>query len=295
MALTIPCNSTELISLEDYIERIQSTVDLRDDASVAESAPLLRALANDRNLVVGRLNKMVESAYLGGSLPTAQAVMLGQGKDFYVRAAIWPSTVDIASGHLYQDQFAYNEAHDHNFSFLTVNYLGPGYETEIYEYDYHQVEGYVGEEVDIRFLEKVRFTSGTVMLYRAGRDIHIQHPPESLSITLNLMISIPEVRTRDQFYFDIANKRITHFPPLQDSSKRVSLLRIAGQFGDGNTRQLLDDLSQSHPCRRTRLSAFESATRLAPAEAEAIWNAACRDPSKLVANEAARQLRVLQG
>ena len=34
--------------------------------------------------------------------------------------------------------FFYHVPHDHNFSFLTVGYLGPGYWSEYYEYDYER-------------------------------------------------------------------------------------------------------------------------------------------------------------
>ena len=113
---------------------------------------------------------------------------------------------------MYQDQFSYNIAHDHNFSFLTVGYLGPGYETDIYEYDYDSVEGYVGEKVEMQFLEKVRFAAGMAMYYRASRDLHIQHPPSEMTIPLNLLIQPPEVRLREQYEFDLNTRSTPRLP-----------------------------------------------------------------------------------
>ena len=294
MALTIPCNTPSIISVHEYMEYVRTKVDLRDVDSIAESASMLKALANDRELVVRELNQRIENYLADGAIPSAQALLLGRGSDFYVRAAIWPAISDMASGRTYQDQFAYNLAHDHNFSFMTVNYLGPGYETEIYEYDYEKVEGYIGEPVDLRFLEKVRFGSGTAMLYRASRDVHVQYAPTELTITLNLMIAHPDIRVRDQFYFDLSSRTIASYPPEIAASSRASLLNLAGFLGDENTPQLLSDLAVRHPCRRTRLTAFEAWTRQQPQESTSIWEKASTDPAPFVANAARRHLQKLE-
>jgi hypothetical protein len=255
---------------------------------------MLRALANDRSMVVEELNKRIENYLTDGALPSAQALLLGRGDDFYVRANIWPAIADMASGRAYQDQFAYNIAHDHNFTFMTVNYLGPGYETEIYEYDYDKVQGYVGEPVDLRFLEKVRFGTGVVMLYRANRDVHVQHAPAELTITLNLMVADADFRIRDQYFFDLASRTIASYPHELPATARVSLLTLAGYLGDADTTQLVSDLSEQHPCRRTRLTAFEALSRQEPQSAMSIWERAAADKAPLVANAARRRLRELE-
>lgn len=295
MTISIPCQTTEVISIEQYLDDVRTHVDLRDDDSIAASAPKLRALANDRELVVRELNRRIEHYFLEGAVPSAQSLLLARDHDFYVRANIWPAISDMASGRAYQDQFAYDLAHDHNFSFMTVNYLGPGYETEIYEYDYDKVHGYVGEPVDLRFLEKVRFGAGLVMLYRASRDVHVQHAPVELTITLNLMVARPEVRLRDQFFFDLASRTISSYPPEIAASSRSFLVTLAGYLGNGDTHGLLSDLGAKHPCRRTRLAAFEALSRQQPADSERIWGRAADDPAPLVANVARRRLKVLNG
>jgi hypothetical protein len=294
VALTIPCHTNHVISADEYLEYVSTKVDLRDNDSIVSSAPVLRALANDRELIVRELNHRIESYLAEGALPSAQTLLLGRGDSFYLRANIWPAIADMASGRTYQDQFAYNLAHDHNFTFMTVNYLGPGYETEIYEYDFDKVEGYVGEAVDIRFLEKVRFGTGTAMLYRASRDVHVQYAPTELTITLNLMVVQPEVRMRDQYYFDLTTQTIAAYPPELAASSRAALLSLAGHLGNGNTTQLLDDLAARHPCRRTRLTAFEALSRQRPSDAAAIWSKASEDPAPLVANTARRRLKSLE-
>ncbi|MES2683269.1 MAG: hypothetical protein V4650_07075 [Pseudomonadota bacterium] len=290
MALILNCPNTNQISVEEYLNHIESKVDLRDPDSVIASAHMLRALANDRNLVVSRLNAYVEEAFGASGLASAQVILLGRRKDFYVRANLWPSAADVGAGRMYQDQFSYNIAHDHNFSFLTVGYLGPGYETDIYEYDYDKVEGYVGEKVDIRFLEKVRFAANMAMYYRPSRDLHIQYPPSEMTITLNLMIVPPEIRLREQYEFDLATKTISRLPSELEASRRVAFVMLSARLGDGNTAQLLEDLAQQHPCRRTRLTAWQSLSVLRPDEAQRFWEKASADSAPLVANHARRRL-----
>lgn len=290
MALTLSCQNTNQITVDEYLAHVESQVDPRDPDSVIASAPLLKAVANDRSLVVSRLNTYVEDAFRAPGLASAQAILLGRGKHCYVRANLWPSANDVGAGRMYQDQFSYNIAHDHNFSFLTVGYLGPGYETDIYEYDYDKVEGYVGEKVEIEFLEKVRFAANMAMYYRASRDLHIQYPPSEMTITLNLMIVPPEIRLREQYEFNLATKTISRLPSELEASRRVSFVALSARLGDGNTAQLLEDLAQQHPCRRTRLTAWQALTSLVPDESTRFWQKATRDTAPLVANHARRKL-----
>lgn len=290
MALTLNCANTNQISIEDYLAHVESSVDLRDPASVIASAPLLKALANDRHLVVERLNDYIVQTFNTPGFASAQAILLGRRKDFYVRANLWPSVADVGAGRMYQDQFSYNIAHDHNFSFLTMGYLGPGYETDIYEYDYDAVEGYVGEHVEMRFLEKVRFSVGMAMYYRASRDLHIQYPPSEMTITLNLLIAPAEVRLREQYEFDLHTSTISRLPAELEASRRVSFVALSAQLGNDNTVDLLLDLAQKHPCRRTRFTAWQSLCSLKPEEAERFWTMASSDPTPLVSRQARRKL-----
>jgi hypothetical protein len=291
MALTIPCNTTKAIGLDEFIEHIETEIDLNDVDSLAGAASLLRALANDRALVVKELNNLLLNPKASLRWSTVQSIVLGQGDGFYVRANIWPANSDMANARAYQSQIAYNLAHDHNFTFLTVTHLGPGYETEIYEYDYDRTEGYVGEPVELRFLQKTRFTTGSVMLYRASRDAHVQYPPAELTITLNLMLATTQ--PRDQYHFDLNSRTITAVGDPA-ASGRLSLLRLAGLIGDGDSEALLDKIATSHPCRQTRLGAFESLGQRNPAVIASVWEKATKDREAVVANTAKKRLRELE-
>ena len=292
MALTIPASTANTVGLDEFIQYVESEIDLQEDESVASAALMLRSLANDRTLVVRELNNLLLNPRAFQRWSTVHSVILGEGRGFYVRANIWPSNGDMANARAYQNQIAYNLAHDHNFTFLTVTHLGPGYETEIYEYDYDNTVGYVGEPVDLRFLEKTKFGTGSVMLYRASRDAHVQYPPTELTITLNLMLAAPEPR-RDQYHFDLASRTISS---VGDSNVagRLSLLRLAALVGDGESAALLEKIATTHPCRQTRLGAFESLDRCDQASKQAIWERAASDPEPAVADAAKKRLRALE-
>lgn len=290
MALTIPCSTTKVIGIDEFMQYVESEVDLEDIESLASSALMLRALANDKALVVRELNNLLMTPKPTSRWSTIHSVALGKADGFYVRANIWPTNDDMTNARPYQSQIAYSLAHDHNFTFLTVTHLGPGYETEIYEYDYDKTEGYVGEPVDLQFLQKTKFTTGSVMLYRGSRDAHVQYPPSELTITLNLMV---ESRTRrDQYHFDLATRTISSVGD-PGAVGRVSLLTLAGLMGDGNSEDLLDQIATTHPCRQTRLAAFQSLSQRKPAAQEQIWEKAAGDREALVANAGRRKLRTL--
>src|SRR5579884_2565752 len=148
MALTLNSETSSVTSLEDYTEHIRHHVDVRDLDSVCDSANQLKALANNRDFLVEHLNRELldwRNCQLTNSY-TAQTLLLGGGRDFLSRANIWmPPARDAAAREDQNRLFFYEIPHDHNFSFLTVGYFGPGYETTIYEYDSSGVQGEIGE------------------------------------------------------------------------------------------------------------------------------------------------------
>lgn len=294
MAITLHSSTAQVIGLDEFIDHVQREVDFNDLDSIAAAAPMFRALANDQSLVVSRLNDFIRRSFSTRNVAgSAQVIYLGRGDHFYLRANVWPSAADMAAGRMYDDQLAYSLAHDHNYNFMTTTHFGPGYVTEVYEYDPDKVEGYVGEFVAFRPLGRIQFKPDEIMIYRANRDMHIQHPPESLSISLNLMITTAEAHERDQYFFDLESSTITAFPQEPDSSLRISMIEMAAIAGDANTQQLLSDIAASHPCRRTRLQSYEALTRLAPEQSEGIWEKACRDREALVRNAAERHLSAM--
>jgi hypothetical protein len=236
MALTIEDHAVGSMGLSEFIEFVDKSY---DELSV-ESLIELRDL----------------SAFQKDSPYSAQSLSLGGvHKKFYLRANVWlpkrelHSVNDAGEANLY----SYDFAHDHNFDFLTVGYFGPGYETDIYEYDVREVRGEVGEVVDMKFLESTSLPYGKMMIYRASRDVHVQKFPCEFSISLNLLTPGKEP-IRDQFAFDLRTRAISSVI-RSNLSGRSLLMEAAAALGDRDTDDMIQFIADSHHCCRTREAA----------------------------------------
>jgi hypothetical protein len=208
MARVIPCPDEGAINLGDLVQALNDDgFDPGDEESFAAAAPLLRRLANNREFLAELAIEELKDRCTRQSLEnrySSQVIMLHRASEkFFIRANFWPSERDSlykASG---TSPFFYHVPHDHNFSFLTVGYLGPGYWSEYYEYDYESVVGLPGEKVDLKYIEKARLEPGKVMLYRAHRDIHDQLPADDLSVSINIMEASNRLPFLSQYRFDV--------------------------------------------------------------------------------------------
>ncbi len=289
-----------IIALADCIANLDDRgFDATDEASLHNAALQLRRLSNNRSFLgdilidelKGRARDEQASAGYG-----AQVIMLSRPNgNWFLRANIWPSRDEHmvrASG---EGPFFFNLPHDHNFSFLTVGYHGPGYWSDYYEYDFDAVSGYVGEPVDLRFIERSRLEQGKLMLYRAHRDVHVQHPADALSVSINVMQMSPWQQWYDQYRFDVEAGTISGI--LSYAASDVALRLAAALDGEagllgGNGLDLVTEFARSHPSHRMRLSATEALATAATDEAARlmVWEEAARSDSALLRGEAARRL-----
>lgn len=199
-----------------------------------------------------------------------------------IRANVWrPLCEDVGRREFEANLFAYHRAHDHNFSFLTVGHFGPGYMTDIYTYDRQGFEGYVGERVRLKLVERTMLTAGKVMLYEAGKDIHTQYPPAAVSVSLNLIALSDANRVSDQYFFDTDRMTLSGYADTQ-VTKRVSLVAMAGYVFNDDTLDVLIHLGRQHPCPRTRLQALNSLAQAYPGEFERWRSLAMNDSMQLV-------------
>ena len=284
------------IGLEECVERLSARgFDPADEESLHEAARDLHRLGNDRaflgDLLIDELKRRCEPSETTQYGP--QTLMLSRPSgQFFLRANIWPSPdehVLRASG---EAPFYFDVPHDHNFSFLTLGYFGPGYWSDYYEYDFEAVEGYRGDAVDLRFVERSRLGEGKLMLYRAHRDVHVQHPADALSVSLNVMHMAPHQGWFDQYRFDVNEKRIAG---ILNSGSSEAMLRIAVGLGLPEALDLAEDFGRSHPSDRMRLAGWEALAMFAPGDAERdrLWARAESSGNRMVAGEARRQRALL--
>lgn len=265
MALTLAADTDRVIDLDELLDYLDTQVNVHDEASLCSAAPMLRALANNRRFLANRIaaeladtaNFQNESSYF------SRALVLARQADYTIRAVVWlpgheaeSEPVDLSGdGTLVgMRNSIYGLVHNHAFPFLTVGYWGPGYETDIYECPDGGDEHEIGTPLRLHFLERTRLSPGKVMYYRAFVDAHVQRPPESLSVSLNILVSSDAQTLRDQYDLDLHNGEIADVLG-RGNEARVALCDFAGVLGSARTPALLRELARSHPAGRVRTAA----------------------------------------
>jgi hypothetical protein len=287
MALTIPVQTEESISLAEFVADVRATLDVDDQDSLVALAPRLRRLANDRRFLVDFINDQITggTAFQADSVYTSQVFELAAGPGFLVRANVWEPPPARERNPLHDRLFMYLQPHDHNFSFLTVGYFGAGYQTTIYECDPASVTGIPGDRVDMTFSETTTLPQGKVMLYRAALDIHRQEHPTEYSLSLNLLVSNPRKPRREQYYYDLEQRTIVGSMKAAPGHPRLTCY-LARFLGNDTTRARLDAIRRDNPAPLVRLTALESLAVLCPADSVPLWTTALADPHPLVRDAA---------
>jgi hypothetical protein len=294
----IDAPTEEAIELAELVERLETGgFDAEDEENFASWGTHLKQLANNRSfladLVVAELKQRCEGQVRGNQY-SAQVIMLhSASKRYIVRANFWPALKDSVIRHSGTDPFFYGVPHDHNFSFLTVGYFGPGYWSDYYEYEYDEVVGFPGEEVNLRFVEKSRLEPGKVMLYRAHRDVHLQLPADEMSVSLNIVETSPSAVFRDQYRFDVANRKIDG---ILTRTSLEPLLALAVHYGGEEGMDLIGEFAAGHPSERIRWCALRARAAAAPSlDARiALFEEATGATSLLVAAMARREVERLE-
>lgn len=277
------------IGLADLIDALAADpFDPRDEDALAERGPLLARLGRNRSfladLAIAELKQRCAGQNAGNNYGPQVFMLHPPDGRVVLRANFWPARDDPAMRASGAAPFVYGMAHDHNFSFLTVGYVGPGYWSDYYEYDGDAVTGLPGEHAGLRFVERSRLSEGRLLLYRAHRDVHVQQPPDSFSVSLNILAADRGQPWRSQYRFDLA--RGTIVKALTVAPAEV-LATLAVALGGGNGRDVVTTLSRAHPAPRMRATAYAA---LATAGDPDAWERAAGDAAPLVALPARRRL-----
>jgi hypothetical protein len=252
------CNDT--IELAEFVEIVDKSSDHLSIDVLLSHGKHLQMLSNNRKFlvdhIVGELKNIHD--YQPSNGWNSQTILLGgvAGK-FVVRANVWLPRRMLhgtnADGR--KPQFSLEQAHDHNYDFLTVGYLGRGYDTEIWEHD-GQCSGEAEEPVDLRFLERTSLPEHKVMLYRASKDVHVQLPPQDdFSISLNLLP--PTIPGREQYLFDFERSVVTK-TFMAGYLGQQWLMDAAGHLCDDNISDVLSAIATKHASEKTRRAARRS-------------------------------------
>jgi hypothetical protein len=270
MALIWDLETDRSMEVDEFLSQVQDAVDPTDVESLASCAEALRALANNRTFVLEAFHKELKEFWSGErrNAYQPQSIQIANTPDFFVRANIWLPIEKGTRTEVFQKRlYSYDLPHDHNFSFLTVGYFGEGYTTDIYEYDFKLCLGFMNETAHCTHLGQYQLHPGRVMLYRAGKDIHIQYAPQDVSVSLNLMGRTVDVNWDQQYIFDLTRDRL--IGGAGDLvSNRLYLVEAAEFIGDEETVGILGDLVASYACDKTKARAIQSLDRLSLPESE---------------------------
>ena len=299
MPLVIDVDDARVAPLEECVDALSASgFDPQDAESRDHAALQLRRLGNDPDFLGDLLVEELAARHRDETQSSAygpQVVMLSPpGGSFFLRANIWPSPAEHMMRASGSASFVYGLPHDHNFSFLTLGYFGPGYWSDYYEFDYEEVAGWRGEPVDLRFVERSKLDSGKIMLYRAHRDVHAQLPPDSLSVSLNVMHTTGAQGWLDQYRFDTDNKQIGG---ILGHGASEAFIRIAVGLGSEEALDLASNFARYHPSDRMRLHALDALASVAEDDAarDALWREAESGGSRLVTMEARTRRSELVG
>ena len=113
--------------------------------------------------------------------------------------------------------------------------------------------------MDLRFVERSALSEGRVLHYRARRDVHCQHPPESLSVSLNICAANPAQGWFDQYRFEVDRGRIAG---VLNASANEVMLRLGVALGHEDARALAADFADHHPSAAMRRVAGELVARV---------------------------------
>lgn len=280
----------DAIGLDELVEALDANpVDVRNEDGFASWGPLLARLGRNPDFLADLAIEELKARCAGQARANgygAQVFLLRPPNGRYVlRANFWPARGDPVTRASGPAVFFYDLPHDHNFPFLTTGYLGPGYWSDYYEYDVAPLAGLPGETAGLRFVERARLEQGKLMLYRMRRDVHVQLPPDSMSVSLNILGSDPAQPWLDQYRFDVERGTIAEGLSVTAAE---ALVAIAVHIGDG--LDLAEQFSRRHPCPRMRVTALDALASALPDEAPALFARVAGDADRFVAGHARARL-----
>ena len=275
----------EPLSLAQCTAWLDANLRPNDPASMLDAANVMAGLAANEHFLVDYIGEGIsdaDGAYQIDNSYTDHTIILHRAENYHLRANVWFPVRDYGAGsRLAEEIHAYHLAHNHNFFFLTVGYFGPGYKTIIATHDLTSIKGNpIGQKAHLKDHREVQLKLGSMIAFHAHTDVHNQIPPESLSISINLMPRQDEVNLTEQFEYDLQNDLIIgHIRgQVTQRSKLMAMLALLG--GDAYAQEL-QNLAQSFPCPRTRLTCLQQLSRIGSLTPQLLDVALC-DSSELV-------------
>ncbi len=232
----------------------------------SSAAQVLAGLYNNRKLLPSILGSVLDDEestlfYSPQSFYIGTGCFADGGK-YILRGNVWfPPGYSGAVQALEDVVYSYDNCHDHNLDFYTVGYAGPGYVTDLFEYDRDAMSGIAGEAVALRPAGTVRLKLGSVLHFRKGIDIHTQRHPAALSVSVNLLVHDDRIDQRAQYEFDLATHTV-HSTIYSTSMYPTALAFLVGELGCTEVAQPLFDTLKGSAMWQQRYAAGKALLQL---------------------------------
>lgn len=269
MPRVIATDDAAPIGVDELIDTIETARwDARDEDSFASLGPALARLGRNATFLGDLAIDALERGFAGEAQAYgAQSLLLAAPRSRYLlRANFWPAASDAVVRASGAGAFFYDHAHDHNFSFLTTGHLGPGYWSDYYAHDGPR-DLAPGDAANLTFVERSRLAPGRTLLYRAHRDVHVQHPPDAFSVSLNILAYDPAQIWRSQYRFDVAQGRVAE---VLTTAASEALVAVAVAFAGAEGAALAQEMARRHPSPRMRATAAAALAALAPERSDSL-------------------------
>lgn len=241
--------ASEPIEIEELAAFLDENVDFSCSDSIKVSSEQFGRLFLNKNLIKNHILNSLKngiSRFDVNNSYTPPSLILHTSRKYFIRANMWRPIETYSK----DDINLYGLAHDHNFDFLTLNYSGPGYISEMYEYDYSSLNGEVGEHVDLLKKPDLQLNEGEMYLYRKNIDVHSQLPPSKPTITINLMVNLNMEEHSYQYIFDLNKSIVKEVYGGFHAKKHV--FDMARLLGEPECDELLVDIGKSTSCHLTK-------------------------------------------
>jgi hypothetical protein len=248
---------TAIMELDEYKEFVDTHVDFLDYDSICETAWALKALANNRRFLGQEISRQLTSYVDGRPFKgdTPYSIIFVNCRDYAIRANVWlPLSEDPVRRQHEATFFGYSGYHDHNFHLVTAGYFGPGYDSDLYQYERGNPVYNPGDPVDLEYKGRIRLAVGDVITYKAFHDIHSQEPPADVSVSLNLRVHPPELDQRRLFFFDVKAGTVTS-PVSNGDEKFAEFITMARHLFNEDSIGPLMSLARQHPAEAVRRNA----------------------------------------
>ncbi len=236
-----PITVKEMVSFPDnsqYLDKLRYSHYQTEEMELVASR--LRALAANRQHILQTIITELQqpSGFQFRNKGQSQSFVLHRSENYTLRLMLW-----IPDGHQARSiPFSYEGVHDHFFDLMSVGLFGPGYRTSLYSFDRHETIRRYDGLTRLNYHGDMWLQEGEVIYYYANEDVHLQHPPASLSLSLNLII-IKSDTSPSQTIFDLdgpADNKVVWGRPRFNSRQKFntqrSIFSTMLKHGDADSR-----------------------------------------------------------